>query len=78
MSKPNTRGRLMDITTWAIKQGHLTLFWRIRDGLLEDMWVLDQIRVLYPPVVGLITAPKWIHILIPGTCECVMLYGKGE
>ena len=40
--------------------------------------MLDQIRVLYPPVIGVITAPKWIHILIPGTCECVMLCGKGE
>ena len=67
------------ISTWQDHElGPLTWFWRIRDGLLEDMWMLGQIRVLYLPVIGTITAPKWIHILISGTCECVMLYGKGE
>ena len=39
--------------------------------------MLDQIRVLYPPVIGVITAPKWIHILIPGTCEYAT-YDKGD
>ena len=37
----------------------------------------DQ-RVLYPPVVGIIMAPKGVHILIPGTHGYVMLHGKRE
>lgn len=29
-------------------------------------------------VIGRIVAPKYVHVLTPGTYECVMVYGQDE